>query len=127
MDYTNDFEWIEKQKQHLFNNSMIEGPHDCWTCKLGGFLQPYSKLCLKFSETGVKKTVRSHRLMYMLFNNRFDIKTKEQVSHLCHNCRCVNPQHLSLEPDHINKDRQICRGVVPLRCRSHHPHPDCLL
>ncbi|CAC5422551.1 unnamed protein product [Mytilus coruscus] len=26
------------------------------------------------------------------------------MSHICHNKRCVNAEHLSLEPEHVNKD-----------------------
>lgn len=127
MDFTKDIEWIENKKQHLYNNSTVQGRHGCWTCKLGGFCQTYSKVSVKFSEQSAKKTVTCHRLMFMLCTKNFELKNGHEVSHLCHNARCVNPEHLSLEPPNINKDRQICRGVVPLACRTHPPYPDCLL
>jgi hypothetical protein len=33
----------------------------------------------------------------------------------------------SYEPASVNKDRQICRGIFPTRCKSHAPYKDCLL
>lgn len=40
-----------------------------------------------------------------------DIK-KMEASHLCHNSRCINPQHLLLEHRDVNKSRQGCVGTV---------------
>lgn len=74
-----------------------------------------------------KKTISSHRFVYMLYTRNFDLPPDMQVSHRCHNKRCVNPEHLSVEPGHVNHDRQICRGIFPVRCRTHSPYQDCLL
>lgn len=35
-----------------------------------------------------------------------------QVSHLCHNSRCFNPDHLVIETAALNKSRQRCNGHV---------------
>ena len=37
-------EWIEKQKQHLSQNCIIQGQFDCWLCSLGGKDRQYSTL-----------------------------------------------------------------------------------
>ena len=48
------------------------------------------------------------------------------VSHRCHNMRCVNPEHMSFEPSHVNMERQICRAIFPVACKTHTPYQDCL-
>ena len=111
-------DWIIAQKNRLFTNSSVQGPHNCWTCKLGGFHKPYSTLTVKFPWEPSKKTLYSHRFSYMLHNNVFDLSKEIQISHRCHNKRCVNPEHLSFEPEAVNKDRQICRGIFPTRCKK---------
>lgn len=120
-------EWIEAQKQRLLANSELYGPRGCLLCKLGGERSKYSSLTVTFPWNKKKKTVKSHRFSYMLFVQNFDIPTDMHVSHRCHNNRCVNAEHLSLEPDHVNKDRQICRGIFPVHCKKHPPYQDCLL
>lgn len=120
-------DWIDAQKNRLKQNSSIEGPHSCWICKLGGLNRRYSTMTVRFPNEDSKKTVYSHRLSYMLYNNIFDVSSTVHISHRCHNKRCVNPEHLSGEPEHVNQDRQICRGIFPTRCKKHDPFPECLL
>ena len=120
-------EWIETQKHRLFTNSSVQGPHNCWICKLGGLNKPYSTLTVKFPWVPSKKTMNSHRFAYMIDKKIFELPKELEISHRCHNKRCVNPEHLSCEPDVVNKDRQICRGIFPTRCKTHAPYQDCLL
>lgn len=105
--------WINAQKNRLKQNSVIEGPFNCWLCKLGGEKRPYSVLSVKFPWEGKKKVISAHRFSYMIHNNLFEMSKDVHVSHLCHNSRCVNPDHLSYEPENVNKDRQVCRGTFP--------------
>jgi len=47
----------------------------------------------------------------------------EDVSHLCHNPACANPEHLCIESHAINMDRKACPGswvTVTVPCA----HPD---
>ena len=124
MDIT---EWIDTQKERLMKNSEAYGEFGCHVCKLGGGKTPYSTLTVKFPWKEAKKTVSSHRFAYMLEKNCFELQKDMQVSHRCHNKRCITADHLSLEPEHVNKDRQICRGTFPVKCRSHPPYADCLI
>ena len=56
------------------------------------------------------ETVRVHRLMFFVHSKRLDIKTEPQeVSHMCHNMRCVNIDHLVLELSVDNYNRDYCR------------------
>lgn len=123
----NTNEWIEKQKTRLSLNSESYGALGCLLCKLGGGKAPYSKLTVTYPWNKQKKTMYSHRYAFMLHTNNFELPLNMQVSHICHNKRCVNAEHLSLEPEHVNKDRQICRGLYPVHCKTHLPYPDCML
>jgi hypothetical protein len=87
----------------------------------------YSTLTVRFPWETCKKTLYSHRFSYMIFNRVFDLSKDIHVSHICHQRRCINPAHLSYEPNHVNQDRQVCRGIVPAQCEAHQPFPDCLL
>ena len=94
----------------------------------GGGKAVYSTLTVTFPwKKKIKKTVSSHRFAYMLHTKNFDLSSDMQVSHRCHNRRCVNIDHLSYEPPNVNQDRQICRGIFPTRCNMHAPYKDCLL
>ena len=45
------------------------------------------------------------------------------ISHLCHNSLCVNPDHLTLETQAINNERKMCKGSNHCACHT----PPCLL
>jgi hypothetical protein len=50
------------------------------------------------------------------YPNRQQIEeAKLEVSHLCHNKLCANPNHLALEDSLTNKSRNYCEVVVRLR------------
>ena len=105
----------------------VEGQFDCWLCSLEGKDRQYSTLTVRFPWETCKKTLYSHRFSYMIFNRVFDLSKDIHVSHICHQRRCINPAHLSYEPNHVNQDRQVCRGIVPAQCKAHQLFPDCLL
>lgn len=121
-------EWIKTQKDRMLKKCSVQGPHNCWICLSGGQNQKYSTMSVSFPWAPGRKTVLCHRFSYMLFNNNFEILPAMHVSHRCHQRHCVNPEHLSLEPNHVNMDRQICRDILPVRrCKGHPPYQDCLL
>ena len=71
------------------------------------------------------KKITVHRLAFMISHHILNPDPKLDCSHLCHNCLCINPDHLVLEPKHINNNRNTClsRGV----CQKHDSLPACLL
>jgi len=56
-----------------------------------------------------------------------------QISHLCHNKACFNPDHLVNEGGDANNDRNMCKKlkIIICECGRHHnpcPHePPCIL
>ena len=51
-----------------------------------------------------------HRVSYKVNHNTVNLSTDVDVSHLCHNSMCIKAEHLSLEPHHINNNRQFCKS-----------------
>ena len=72
--------------------------------------------CVKFP-AGKWKTVLVHRLMYMLHHNLSKIPRHLSCSHICNVSLCVNPQHMILEPLHVNNNRRQC--VREQHCFGH--------
>ena len=67
--------------------------------------------------------MKVHRFCYMLFTGNFDISQYLDCSHICHNNMCINPSHISLEPRHINNNRNVCKDRKV--CMSHGQYQDC--
>jgi hypothetical protein len=120
-------DWKEAQKTETFTK--FRGQWGIWllVMQIGGGQTAYSTLTVTFLWSKKKKTVSCHRFAYMLHMQCFDLFSEMQVSHRCHNRWCINTDHLSYEPTSVNKDRHICRGIFPTRCKSHAPYKDCLL
>lgn len=68
---------------------------------------------------------KAHRFCLMVFLKDFNLPTELDCSHVCHNSKCVNPGHISLEPHHINNNRIHCRNLR--KCIGHGHYPACNL
>ena len=119
-------EFYNKYRVKLLEHSLVDAGSGCrlWQgCTKKGST-PYGVIKAKFPD-GNWKTLHSHRLQYIVCNRELNLPDALEVSHLCHQPRCIEIGHLSLEPHAINADRQLCcnRGV----CFGHGPYPNCLL
>ena len=81
----------------------------------------YGRISITFM--GVSQSVGAHRASYMAFNEIFNLKN--DISHICHQPSCVNPDHLSHEEHAVNLERAECRekGV----CRGHACYKSCII
>lgn len=68
---------------------------------------------------------KAHRFNYMLHIKDLNLTAEYDCSHLCHNSLCINPDHISLEPHHINNNRIHCRNEM--NCSGHGIYPACRL
>jgi hypothetical protein len=68
--------------------------------------------------------LRVHRAVYFLHYGKFANET-HHVSHLCHTRNCVNLEHLSLEPQSVNNNRQNCNSEG--LCKGHNSYPNCII
>ena len=76
----------------------IEKVGGCWNWKGSIAMNGYGKL--KFG----KKYWSAHRLSYFLTHGK--LTEGLTIDHLCHNKRCVNPDHLEEVPFKINAQRR---------------------
>lgn len=113
------------------NSTILSHGHNCieWNgaCTASG----YGRKRITWPN-GQKSIEKVHRLAFMAYNkilhdkleksNEFDQQL--DVSHLCHNKKCINEKHLVHEPHFVNMDRSSCftHGFCSKR---HEPH--CLL
>ena len=121
--------WFNHQKSRLQNNYDIEGPFECHIWKKGGTGPPnqkYGTIKVKFPGMSHSRTVYVHRLSYMCSRKTIHLPAGLHISHLCHNTLCINPQHLSLEPQYVNNGRKDCARRVPRVCCGHGIYPKCI-
>ena len=101
------------------------------TCKL--FRGPIKKdgyQYLNYKLKGDNKQSTASRLAFFIFGPEDLPPINEccdlHVSHLCHNKRCINIDHLILEAGAINCGRRLCHREK--RCHENHDNgPKCLV
>ena len=94
------------------------------TVRSGENTLEYGRQKLSFSN-GKFIYVTAHRAMYMCIKQISFIPRNYEISHLCHNSRCIRPDHLNMEPHAINMERLRCTHSLPKKCLGHGIYPDC--
>lgn len=115
-----------KIRQNLLKNTVkeTEGARGCVLWQKGLTKDGYGRVRNPFTKNG---EVHAHRLMFMVVNKCKQLPVKDgtgrllQVSHLCHQKRCINFDHLTLEPNTTNMDRAAC-NKQQTSTRHHQPH-----
>ena len=117
--------FIVKYTELLNNRSVLAANGNCRILNSKD-KSGYGRINVTFL-SGIKKLIYAHRLIYFL--NIRDIDGLENgnlhCSHICHNTKCINPVHISLEEPFINQERKIC--VKMGHCRGHQNYAACLL
>lgn len=129
------WEYIEAARNKFIENitkyHKVEGNLECWIPDTESMLRGHGlfknglqyKVGFKTNgEVRYWKPVRT--IMWFLSDQkmlRHMQKENTDVSHLCHNRKCVNPQHLCAEHHNINLSRNLCPG--PADCLH---SPKCL-
>lgn len=79
----------------LFKNKFLDRIEninkDCWVWK-GTLLRGYGVLNLFNKKYAINTSIRAHRYSYILYKGQ--IPKDLIIRHLCHNKKCVNPNHL---------------------------------
>ncbi|KAK9371928.1 zinc-binding loop region of homing endonuclease-domain-containing protein [Lipomyces chichibuensis] len=85
----------------------------CWQARLRGDKDGHIRITVKrifgehhpfLHQIALIATDRRGQLTATLGSRRYD------VSHLCHNARCFNPEHLIVESSRHNQERRTCNG-----------------
>ncbi|KAK9372074.1 zinc-binding loop region of homing endonuclease-domain-containing protein, partial [Lipomyces chichibuensis] len=85
---------------------------------------------VKLSVGGEARTARVHQVALVADNRRHEVEatlgqSNYDISHLCHNPKCFNPEHLIVESSSNNQRRKICNGqkILVHSGFSYHPCP----
>ena len=70
------------------------------------------------------RLIYTHKLSYLLHNKIRDVPQGTEVSHLCHEPRCIRGDHLVAEPHEVNLERITCKKQN--RCTYNH-YPFCIV
>ena len=90
----------QRIEKHVKKDAFESG--QCWE-STGARKSPGGKYGrIKLTLGGARRSIGAHRAAYMAFNREVDLEMDKDVSHVCHQPLCVNPDHLSLEDRVIN-------------------------
>ena len=131
MRFNNILDWSEHYKTRLESKLVRVPGRSCkvWNGGTGRYGQMKVYVPVDANDIEGAWTQRNlgvHRVTYMVNGPMFSIEPASyDVSHLCHEPRCCELTHLSLEPHSVNIQRATCRDQG--RCTRHGQFPKCLL
>ena len=119
-------EFYEKYSSVISDKVCMSTNNECviWTAATTGEKVKYGVVKVRF-RCGNRRTVKAHRLSYMLYRRQTLMTAHLDASQLCHNSLCVNAEHVSLEAHSVNVQRNSCKKTG--KCSGHGIYPACLL
>ncbi len=107
---------VQEKLDKILQKTVLTGPTGCLEYGVGKTKGNYGRYHMSYptleAGTSLKAQMTAHRAVYILSKRRPDMIGEPgtgQVSHLCHNPRCVNIAHLHLESPAANCQRQACQ------------------
>lgn len=68
----------------------------------------------------IKHNYFVHQIVWLANQTPTKTVCPGDISHLCHNTKCVNPQHLVIEPSAINSQRKECKNQGSCKYNNDH-------
>ena len=73
----------------------------------------------------------AHQVIALKFSDTLGLPDNHETSHLCHIKDCIQPNHIVIEHQSINKERNHCLDERKLRndstyCSKSHNGPNCI-
>ena len=117
-------------RDRLLHNSVQEEEGGCRSWLGKAHQGQYGKTHIRIRDDNgllvINTTITCHRAIFMATNKVLLDNSDNDVSHLCHNARCININHLFLEHHTINMSRIQCKNDG--ECHGHPaPSPNCML
>lgn len=112
----------KKLKEHLFKFSAVDVDEGCWEPKMTGDgtllcinTKDNNRVMLNFSgflkQHNIKHDKKTTAVAGAFFKILKQEHEKYNASHLCHNPKCVCPEHIVYEDAEYNRSRNYCSGV----------------
>lgn len=120
-------EQLTQQQIHDTHSRMMQGTRTTEKgCQLVQLVPTKAKGYAQVSVKGVAdKKVLAHVLAFWVAHGPFLAADGLDVSHLCHNPLCVNPEHLVRESKEANQRRKGCPGTIRCPCPCGHKFSAC--
>ena len=80
-----------------------------WAITKGSSVAAFGKVC-------GERSYYIHHLAWYATDHDMPKPVEEHLSHLCHNSRCFNPDHLTVESPQLNNDRKGCLVFAKCPC-----------
>lgn len=97
------------EKRFWLKVNKTDNIKDCWNWIASGRT--------KFGYGSIKyknKLIDSHRLSWMMYNDKYNITSKDFICHTCDNPKCVNPHHLFLGNASINMKDALNKNRIKI-------------
>lgn len=98
---------MEIEKRFWKKVNKTDNIKDCWEW-LGSSRSKFGYGAIKF----MNRVIDTHRFSWMLFNNVYNLTSKDYICHKCDNPKCVNPHHLFLGNAKVNAKDAYDKGRV---------------
>ncbi len=113
-------QWFLEMSDKISKNSEMK-PSGCREWLKGPYTNTYGKITGRMPLEKCKKTLYVHRIAYLVKERLVALPEGTEISHLCHNRRCVEPSHLRAEEHITNVERQHCKKQNSCT-KNHTPH-----
>ncbi len=105
----------------------VTGSEECtiWTASVNSAGYPQMKLGKKFSHLFTDKPYNPVGIAFAIQHSLVLNQPFHEISHLCHEKKCVRVGHISYEPCVVNVQRNGCKANG--MCFTHQGYPDCIM
>ena len=112
---------LKLEFEALYSSNFIQ--KDSKGCHIWGGAGVYGRK--RVTINGKSFRVGAHTLSFFLSHEEVETDPGLEVSHLCHQKKCVRPDHLSMETKSTNNRRKQC--VADGTCSGHGNFANCIL
>lgn len=112
---------IEKLKNRLLKNSVIDPETGCWVWRGKISSSGYGQLTVRILDKAYPVNLYVHRLAVVIFQGK-RLREDCHVDHKCRNTLCINPEHVRQVKAKTNLTRRRYAKLAAYCARCGHSH-----